>query len=139
VLDGQLLDVDDHHQVVEAGRMLAAVHDALATYAGPVDGLRRTADRQLVHNDFRSANLLHDGATISGVLDLEEITYDTRVGDLAKAAVMLGTRYRNWAPTSAEVRAVFIESYSTCSRLTSEDHRELDARMSSVLAAKWWA
>ena len=139
VVDGNLLDVGDHHQVAQAGRMLAAVHDALAAYKGPVEGRRRSGNDQLVHNDFRSANLLHDGAKISAVLDLEEITYDTRVADLAKAAVMLGTQYRDWSPTRADVRTAFINSYSTCFPLTPEDHRELDARISAVLAAKWWA
>ena len=138
VLDGNLLDIGDHDQVAEAGRVLAAVHDALAAYTGPVDGRRRSGDDQLVHNDFRSANLLHDGARISAVLDLEEITYDKRVADLAKAAVMLGTQYRDWAPTPADVRTAFIDSYSTCFPLTLDDHRELDAKIFAVLAANGW-
>ena len=71
-------------------------------------------------------------------MDLEEITYDTRVADLAKAAVMLGTRYRDWAPTTVEVRTTFIDSYSSCFRLTPQDRRELDTKVSEVLAAKWW-
>jgi homoserine kinase type II len=138
VLDGELLDVADHRQVVHAGQTLAAVHVALAAYAHPVEGRRPVNGKQLVHNDFRSANLLHDGAKISAVLDLEEITFDTRVADLAKAAVMLGTRYRDWAPTPADVRATFIDGYSSCVALTHEDRRCLDSKVSSVLAAKWW-
>ena len=62
VLAGELLDVADERQVVAAGEMLAAVHDALAAYDGAVAGRRANGDDQLVHNDFRSANVLHDGA-----------------------------------------------------------------------------
>jgi homoserine kinase type II len=138
VLEGHLLDVDDGREVVDAGRMLASVHDALARYAGSVHGRRAGEGDQLVHNDYRSANLLHDGGRITAVLDLEEITYNTRVADLAKAAVMLGTRYRHWTPTTPEVRSAFIESYATCSPLSPEGRRELDARISEVLAADFW-
>ena len=94
VLGGDLLDTDDNAQVVDAGQMLAAVHDALASYPHPVEGRRPSGDEQLVHNDFRAANLLHDAKAITAVLDLEEITFDTRSADLGKAAVMLATRYR---------------------------------------------
>ncbi len=139
VLDGHLLDVGDERHVVDAGEMLAAVHDALAAYPEPVEGRRRSGKDQLVHNDFRSANVLHDGVGITGVLDLEDITFDTRLADLAKAAVLLATRYRDWAPTAADVRATFIHSYASCVPLTAQDHRELDARMTAVLAANGWA
>ncbi len=138
VLDGELLDVDDETQVVQAGEMLAFVHDALALYSDPVDGRRPVRGEQLVHNDFRSANLLHDGVQISGVLDLEEIKHDTPIADLAKAAVLLGTRYRHWAPTTPDVRSTFIASYGARIPLTSADKRELDARIAAVLNASWW-
>jgi homoserine kinase type II len=70
--------------------MLATVHDALAAYPHqtPRGGVR-PEPKQLVHNDFRSANILHEGTKITAVLDLEELTYDTRVADLAKSAVLL--------------------------------------------------
>lgn len=139
VHDGDLLDVDDETQVVQAGEMLAFVHDALAVYSGPVDGRRPVNGEQLVHNDFRSANLLHDGGRITGVLDLEEIKHDTTIADLAKAAVMLGTQYRHWAPTTADVRSTFIASYGKQRHLTAADKRELEARIAAVLSEKWWA
>ena len=113
-------------------------HDALAAYPHPVAGRRPDSGTQLVHNDFRSANLLHDGTKISAVLDLEEITFDTRVADLAKAAVMLATRYRDWAPTSADVRSAFIDSYAATFPLSSAHRRELDSKIAAVVAAKWW-
>ena len=94
VVDGDLLDVDDPGQVTEAGRLLARLHGTLALYPHRIDGGGPTGNDQLVHNDFRSANLLHDGTRISAVLDFEEVTYGTRVADLARATVLLGTRVR---------------------------------------------
>lgn len=90
VVGGDLLDVSDPAQVRDAGLMLATVHDALAAYPHqtPRGGVR-PEPKQLVHNDFRSANILHEGTKITAVLDLEELTYDTRVADLAKSAVLL--------------------------------------------------
>lgn len=138
VLDGELLDVADERHVIDAGEMLATVHNVLGGYADPVAGRRPTNGDQIVHNDFRSANVLHDGTRITAVLDLEEITYGRRVADLAKAAVMLGTRYRDWAPTPVAARTTFIDSYSERSPLTDADRRDLEAEMSAVLAAEWW-
>lgn len=138
VRDGTLLDVSDHRQVVDAGEMLAALHETLDAYPGAVGGRLPSAGEQLVHNDFRSANILHDGSRISAVLDLEEITFGKRVADLAKAAVMLGAQYRDWAPTPVEVRIAFIDSYSTRCPLTAEERHELTSEMTKVLAAKWW-
>ena len=42
---------------------------------------RRPVDpkEQLVHNDFRSANVLHDGTGITAVLDFEEVAYRSRL------------------------------------------------------------
>jgi homoserine kinase type II len=88
---------------------------------------------QLVHNDFRAVNALHDGNRITAVSDFEEIKPDTRVADLAKAAVLPAARYRVWGPTSgnasllgvgalpdhAAVRPVDSSSASTTSPKTS--------------------
>jgi homoserine kinase type II len=73
--------------------MPATLHEALAAYPHRIDGGRPTGQQQLVHNDFRSANILHGGTSITAVLDFEDVTYRTRVVDLAKATVLLGTRY----------------------------------------------
>ena len=78
VIDGDLLDVGDPAQVTEAGRMLATLHEALAAYPHPIDGGRSTQKEQLVHNDFRSANVLHDGTGITAVLDFDEVTYRSK-------------------------------------------------------------
>ncbi len=125
VVDGDLLDVEDPTQVTEAGRMLASLHETLAVYPHRIDGSGPTQHGQLVHNDFRSANLLHDGTRLRAVLDLEEVTYDTRVADLAKATVLLGTRYRNWGPTSRDVREAFVAAYHDEAPLTGMEQNEL--------------
>ncbi|MEO5837356.1 MAG: hypothetical protein ABIQ73_28550 [Acidimicrobiales bacterium] len=55
-VEGDLLDVNDSGHVMDAGQMLAAIHDALASYPHQVGGRRSCGQEQLVHNDFRSAN-----------------------------------------------------------------------------------
>ena len=138
VIDGDLLDVGDPAQVTEAGQMLATVHEALAAYPHSVDGGRSTGQEQLVHNDFRSANILHDGTRISAVLDLEEVTYATRIADLAKATVLLGTRYRNWGPTSQGVREAFVAAYHHQAPLTSAEQNELERRITAIQEHFGW-
>jgi homoserine kinase type II len=140
VLDGDLLDVGDLGQVTDAGRMLAAVHEALASYPDHVGGRGPNGREQLVHNDFRSANILHDGSRITAVLDLEEVAYGTRIADLARAAVLLGTRYRQWRPTSEEVRETFVAAYSEHAQaaLTDVDRKDLDELIAANLKQKWW-
>lgn len=141
VLEGDLLDVDDSAQVTDAGRMLATVHEELASCPVRVGRCRPRAQEQLVHNDFRSANILHDGSRVTAVLDLEEITYGTRVADVAKSAVLLGTRYRQWEPTSECTRTAYVAAYNNQARdpLTSSEQRELDQRIVAVLKSMGWA
>lgn len=141
VVEGDLLAVDDPGHVEDAGRMLATIHRALAAYPGQAGRRGRGADAQLLHNDFRSANILHDGAEISAVLDFEEITCDTRVADIAKSAVLLATRYRGWGPTSESVRAAYVDAYDRHADdpLTAAERQELDGRMAAHLKAFGWA
>ena len=73
---------------------------------------------QLVHMDFRSANVLCAGAEIAAVIDFEQTRPDHRVVELARSAVLLGTRFHNWGPVSAEVRAEFLAGYQSVRRLT---------------------
>jgi homoserine kinase type II len=73
---------------------------------------------QLVHHDFRSANVLCAGAEVAAVIDFEEARLDHRVVELTRSAVLLGTRFRNWGPVSSEVRAGFLAGYQSVSRLT---------------------
>ena len=159
---GQLLDPSDPVQVNAAGRVLAAIHEALAAYpraavvvscsgaSAPYDpglltglGIHDQVTRwlgsvapgsttaaaaflrdriaslpeaslpapQLVHNDIRSANILCQGSQVSTLLDFEEVTMNYRVSDVAKAAVLLGTRFRNWAPLDPEIQRCFVDGY----------------------------
>ena len=80
---------------------------------------------QLVHGDFRSANILCTGAGIAAVLDFEEARLDHCVDELARSAVMLGTRFRDWGPVTSDVRARFREGYESVRRLTAVE-------------ASWW-
>lgn len=138
VIDGDLLDVDDPAQVAEAGRTLALLHEALAAYRQPIDGIRPTEHCQLVHNDFRSANILHNGASITAVLDFEEVTCRTKIADLAKAAVLLGTRYHNWGPTSRVVREAFVAAYCGQVPLTRAEQNGLRRAIAAVLSHFGW-
>jgi homoserine kinase type II len=133
VIEGDLLDVGDPAQVTEAGQMLATLHETLAAYPHRVDGGQPTGREQLVHNDFRSANILHGGTSITAVLDFESVTYRTRVADLAQATVLLGTRYHGWGPTSQVVRDAFVTAYTEQAPLTSTEQNELRRRIARVL------
>ncbi len=68
---------------------------------------------QLVHGDFRSANVLCDEFGVAAVIDFEEARFDHRIVELARSAVMLGTRFRDWGPVSAAVRADFLSGYQS--------------------------
>jgi len=73
---------------------------------------------QLVHGDFRSANVLCVGPEVAAVLDFEDARLDHRVVELARSAVLLGTRFHNWGPVSSEVRGWLLEGYQREARLT---------------------
>jgi homoserine kinase type II len=84
---------------------------------------------QLVHNDFRSANVLWNGDRITAVLDFEEVGLDHPVADLAGAAVLLGTRFRGWGPVSARTREVFVAGYRSARALSECEEAWLPALM----------
>ncbi|WP_134765996.1 phosphotransferase [Nocardioides sp. 1609] len=96
--------------------VLPAAREALRALAAgaPIDVL----PAQLVHGDVRAANILCDGPTVSAVLDLEETRVDHAVVELARSAVLLGTRFRDWGPVSADVRATFLSGYESVRPLT---------------------
>ena len=58
------------------------------------------------------------GPEIAAVIDFEEARLGYRVDGLARSAVMLGTRFRDWGPVSAEVRETFCAGYQSVRRLT---------------------
>lgn len=82
--------------------------------------------RQLVHFDFRSANILCDRGEIAAIIDFEEAQHEHRLVELARAAVLLGTRYHNWGPVPAEVRAEFRTGYESECPLTPAEAGWLD-------------
>ena len=141
VVSGELLSVQDPGHVEDAGRMLATLHEALDVYTECTGGRVHRRGTQLVHNDFRSANLLHDGDKIHAVLDFEEIKHDTRAADLGKSAVLLATQYRDWSPTSKDVRAAYVDAYNDHARtpLSTSERRELDESVAKHLNAFGWA
>lgn len=101
----------------------ATARDALRRLVvdAPLDPL----PTQLVHGDFRSANVLSAGSDVAAVIDFEEARFDHRIVELARSAVMLGTRFRDWGPVSAEVRAGFLDGYQSERQVTPAE-------------ARWW-
>ncbi len=140
VVDGELLDIADPAQVAAAGEMLARMHAEMAGYPGiiPTDEPPGPGT-QLVGNDFRAANILWADGRIAAVLDLEEATYRRRVDDLAQAAVLLGTRYHDWRPTSAEVRGAFLAAYASVLPLGEDEAGALDAGIEAHLTGIRWS
>ncbi|WP_228941451.1 phosphotransferase [Nocardioides sp. Leaf374] len=89
---------------------------------------------QLVHGDVRSANVLCRGAEVVALLDLEEARAEQRVVELARAAVLLGTRFHDWAPVPGGVRQTFRAGYESVSRLSPAESRWFDV---VELATSW--
>ncbi|GLW34684.1 phosphotransferase [Actinoplanes regularis] len=82
--------------------------------------------RQLVHFDFRSANILCAGGEVTAVIDFEEAQHDHRLVELARAAILLGTRYHDWEPVPARVRLEFLAGYQAVRPLTPAETGWLD-------------
>lgn len=78
---------------------------------------------QIVHGDYRAANILCRGAAVVGILDFEELRLDHRIVELARSAVMLGTLFRDWGPVPLSVRQQFLDGYQTVHALTDEELR----------------
>ncbi|GGU28568.1 phosphotransferase enzyme family protein [Nocardioides albus] len=139
VIDGDLLDITDPAQVQAAGEMLATMHAMMADYPGavPTDD-PKTPRTQLVGGDFRSANVLWADGRIAAVLDLEEVRYGRRVDDLAQAAVLLGTRYHDWAPTPVGVRGAFVAAYESVLPLGKDEADALEDAIEDILRRMDW-
>jgi homoserine kinase type II len=80
---------------------------------------------QLFHGDFRAANLLCSASGVAAVLDFEEARLDAPVAELARAAVLLGTRFHDWAPVGAEVHQALFDGYRSQRDVTADE-------------AAWW-
>lgn len=105
-IPGDWLDVSDR----DPGRVPAA-SDRLAEL---LTGLPAPEDPpQLIHGDFRAANLLVRDSGIAAVLDFDDVRLDHRIADLAQAATYLATRFRGWGPTPLSARAALRAGYET--------------------------
>ena len=82
---------------------------------------------QLVHGDYRAANILWRESDIVAVLDFEEVQWGYRVNDLAWAAVHLGTRYHDWGPIGPEIQQTFLQSYQAAHPLDATEAAWLPA------------
>ena len=138
VISGDLLDVGDAGQLEAAGRTFATLHDALAAYPFGVGDDRCEPNQQLVHGDFRSANVLQVDGSITAVLDFDDVVVGSRIADLARAAVLLGTRYHDWGPTSPQTREAFVRAYCSVAPLTDLQHDELHHSVRKVLNHFGW-
>lgn len=141
VVDGALLDTADDRHLVDAGRMLAALHEALAATPLLLARRRPRFGEQIVHNDVRAANVLHDGHAITAVLDFEEVRHAPRAADLARSSVLLATRYRNWGPTTADQRATYLRAYEeqTATPLSPSERRAIGRETRRVLRSFGWS
>lgn len=108
----QWLDETDH----ESPAAQAALREHLAELPSDDD-----LPAHLVHNDFRSANILCEYGKVVAVLDFEEIAYDHRVVDVAHGMVMLATRFRNWGPTPPDVQERFLTGYRSVHPLSTSE------------------
>ena len=86
-----------------------------------------TLPTQLVHGDYRAANVLWRENDIAAVLDFEEVRWGYRVNDLAWAAVHLGTRYHDWGPLALAVQQTFLQSYRAAHPLDAAEEAWLPA------------
>lgn len=78
---------------------------------------------QLLHGDFRAANVLCAGSQVLAVIDFDEARFDPAVDELARSAVLLGTLFRSWGPVTSQVRAEFLAGYASERRLSADEVR----------------
>lgn len=82
-------------------------------------------DSQLIHRDYRSANILTDAGKIVAVLDFEEVQPMPAVADAAHAAVLLGCRYHDWQPMPVPTEIAFLQSYVRAAGLDADERNWL--------------
>lgn len=83
-------------------------------------------EQQLVHHDYRAANILVRDSAVVGVLDFDELEPAHRVDDLARASVYLATRFTNWRPTPRSARAALRKGYGAVQPLSDVEERWLE-------------
>lgn len=86
-----------------------------------IDAPAESMPLQLIHGDYRAANILCADSRVAAVLDFEEARFDHPVAELARSAVMLGTLFRDWGPVSPQVRADFLAGYQSHRALSESE------------------
>lgn len=81
---------------------------------------------QLVHRDFRAANILTRDSKVVGILDFDDVQVDHRVNDLAQASVYLSTLLTEWGPTIKTARQALREGYESVRPLTPSESQWLE-------------
>lgn len=76
---------------------------------------------QLVHGDYRGANVLCGADGVRAVIDLEDIRHNRPIVEVARSAVLLGTHFHDWGPVSVEVHQRFLVGYEQSHPLTPSE------------------
>lgn len=76
---------------------------------------------QIVHGDYRAANVLCADSDVVAVIDFEDLRLDHRIVELARSAVLLGTLFHDWGPVPATVHRQLLDGYRSVSALTADE------------------
>lgn len=68
---------------------------------------------QVVHNDYRGANVLMHSSRVAAILDFDEVRVDHPVCDLGRAMVLMATRFTTWDPTPPPVQRALVQGYTS--------------------------
>jgi len=80
---------------------------------------------QVVHNDYRGANVLMQGSQVAAILDFDEMRIDHPVCDLGRATVLMATRFTTWDPTPPPVQQALVQGYAAVLPLSDLQRRWL--------------
>lgn len=78
---------------------------------------------QLLHGDLRSTNILWSKGQVAAVLDFDEARMGHRVEEVARSAVLLGTKFTEWDAVTPAVRDEFLRAYASTHPLSECDLR----------------
>ncbi|WP_072314361.1 phosphotransferase enzyme family protein [Agrococcus sp. Marseille-P2731] len=78
---------------------------------------------QLVHGDVRAANVLCSEDGIAAFLDFEDARIDDRIVELARTAVLLGTRFHHWGPVGSDTHKALLQGYESVAGLTAAERQ----------------
>lgn len=106
-LDGATTHVPDRARVALRRLLTAAPSDDL-----PV---------QIVHGDYRAANVLCADSDVVAVIDFEDLRLDHRIVELARSAVLLGTLFHDWGPVPEAVHRQLLDGYRSVRALTADE------------------